>query len=212
MFAETMAALGLDDRRDIVVVDDAKGSLAARLWWMLSSTGRSAALLDGGLGAWRAEGLPLERGPGPDRPKGSFQVVSWPADRIVDADAVEVTIRVGTAPVLDVRVEERFRGEHEPIDPVAGHIPGSSNAPWATQLDPVTGRFLAPELRRRFGELGVTGDAAICSCGSGVTACHGLLALKLAGFGDARVYEGSWSGWISDPDRPVATGAEERVP
>ena len=209
-FAETMAALGLDERKETVVVDDAQGSLAARLWWMLSVTGRSVALLDGGLRAWSADDGPLEFGAGPDRPRGTFHPVSWPDDRIVDADAVEVTIRVKTAPVLDLRVAERYRGEVEPIDPIAGHIPGAISAPWQDALDPGTGRFLDPqELRRRFAELGVTSDAVICHCGSGVTACHGLLALKLAGFGDARLYEGSWSGWISDPSRPVATGNDD---
>ncbi len=207
-FAASMAGLGVDERMDIVVVDDVQGSVAARLWWMLSVTGRSVAMLDGGLKTWIEEGRDLERGPGSQPARGTFHPAMWPVDRIVDADAVELTIRVGSAPVIDVRAAERFRGEVEPLDPVAGHIPGAVNAPWPGNLDPGTGRFLDPqELRRRYEALGVTGDAAIVHCGSGVTSCHSLLALRLAGFGDARLYEGSWSGWVSDPDRSVATGS-----
>jgi thiosulfate/3-mercaptopyruvate sulfurtransferase len=207
-FAASMAGVGVDERMDIVVVDDVQGSVAARLWWMLSVTGRSVAMLDGGLQAWTREGGDLERGPGSQPARGTFHPAMWPVDRIVDADAVDLTIRVGSAPVIDVRVPERFRGEVEPLDPVAGHIPGAVNAPWTENLDPDTGRFLAPEvLRERYAALGVTGDAAIVHCGSGVTACHGLLALRLAGFGDARLYEGSWSGWVADPERPIATGS-----
>ncbi len=203
-----MASLGVDERMDIVVADDVRGSVAGRLWWMLSVTGRSVAMLDGGLEAWIHAGGDLERGPGAPREPGTFHAAMWPVDRIVDADAVELTIRVGSAPVLDVRAPERFRGEVEPLDPVAGHIPGAVSAPWTGTLDPGRGRFLDPqELRRRFEGLGVTGDAVIVHCGSGVVACQSLLALRLAGFGDARLYEGSWSGWVGDPDRPVATGS-----
>ena len=110
--------------------------------------------------------------------------------------------------MLDARAPERFRGETEPFDRVAGHIPGARSAPWESNLDPETGRFLSPErLRARFEALGAGADAnAVASCGSGTTACHDVLARRVAGLGATRLYEGSWSDWSSDPERPVATG------
>jgi thiosulfate/3-mercaptopyruvate sulfurtransferase len=205
-FAQTMAGLGVDDEMLVVAYDDVRGTVAARLWWMLWVTGHDAVLLDGGLEAWRAGQGAVETGPPAPRDAASFSVVPWPADRIASASAVESTIRVGSAPVLDARVEERYRGEVEPLDPVAGHIPGARSAPWTGNLD-ADGRFLSPEaLRERYAALGVTGDAAIASCGSGVTSCHDIFAMRRAGFGDGRLYEGSWSDWVHDGTRPVATG------
>ena len=211
VFAEKIAALGIDDEMFVVVYDDRRGSVAARLWWMLWVTGHQAILLDGGLEAWKREGGEIEWGPQRPRERALFTSVPWPADRIVTAGAVESTVRSGTAPVLDLRVGERYRGEEEPHDPVAGHIPGARSAPWEANLD-ADGSFLPPEvLRERYQALGVQNDAAICYCGSGVTACHGLFALRLAGFGDARLFEGSWSDWVHDPERPVATGPDLAV-
>ncbi|MEX0985153.1 MAG: sulfurtransferase [Actinomycetota bacterium] len=207
-FAAKMAAHGIDDEMFVVVYDDVRGSVAARLWWMLWITGHQVALLDGGLEAWTREGGTLERGAPKPRDRALFTSLPWPPDRVVHAGAVDSTIRAGTAPVLDARVEERYRGDVETIDPVAGHIPGARSAAWTGNLDE-DGSFLAPEaLRARFEALGVTGDAAIAYCGSGVTSCHDLLALRLAGFGDARLYEGSWSDWVHEGDRPVATGPD----
>ena len=207
-FAARMAAQGLDDEIYAVVYDDVRGSVAARLWWMLWITGHQVAMLDGGLEAWTREGGTLEWGPQKPREKTLFTPIPWPTDRIVTAGAVDSTIRVGFAPVLDARVSERYLGQAEPIDRVAGHVPGARSAPWTDNLD-ADGRFLDPDvLRARFEALGVTNDAAICYCGSGVTSCHDLLALRLAGFGDARLYEGSWSDWIQVGDRPVAAGPE----
>jgi thiosulfate/3-mercaptopyruvate sulfurtransferase len=207
-FADLMATLGVDDEMFVVAYDDVRGSVAARLWWMLWITGHQVALLNGGLDAWIEGGGVVERGPANRRPKALFSPVPWPKDRIVSADAVALTLRAGTAPVLDARVEERYRGETEPIDPVAGHIPGALSASWTGNLDE-RGRFLSAEaLRERYEGLGVSGDAAIAYCGSGVTACHDLFAIHRAGFGDARLYEGSWSDWIQDRARPVATGRE----
>jgi len=211
-FAETMAKIGIDDEMHVVAYDDVRGSVAARLWWMLWITGHQAALLDGGLQAWRAEGGGIEYGPAKKREKALFTPEHWPGDRVVRADAVVATLRAGAAPVLDARVPERYRGEAEKMDPVAGHIPGAVSASWTDNLDE-RGRFLPPEeLRERYAGLGVTGDAAVAYCGSGVTACMDLFALRLAGFGDARLYEGSWSDWVSDPDRPVATGGSAGTP
>jgi thiosulfate/3-mercaptopyruvate sulfurtransferase len=137
------------------------------------------------------------------------EVRPWPAGRVVDADEVAAAIRDRTAVVLDARAAERYRGEVEPIDPVSGHIPGARSAPWIDDLDE-EGRFLPVEdLRERFAALGLTDAAqAITHCGSGVTSCHAVFAMKLAGLGDARLYAGSWSDWASDPARPIAVGSD----
>jgi thiosulfate/3-mercaptopyruvate sulfurtransferase len=123
---------------------------------------------------------------------------------------VAAAIADGSSAVIDARAPERYRGETEPFDPVAGHIPGARSAPWEGNLDPGTGRFLDPErLRERFAAIGVTeGTPTICYCGSGTTTCHDILAVRIAGLGAARLYAGSWSDWCSDPSRPVATGEE----
>jgi thiosulfate/3-mercaptopyruvate sulfurtransferase len=211
-FARFMASLGLDDEMDFVVYDDVRGSVAGRLWWMLSITGHEVALLDGGIDAWIEDGGQIERGPMPRRDPALFRPVPWPRDRIVGPDAVTLTLDAGSAPVLDARAAERYRGEVERLDPVAGHIPRAVSAPWTEYLDE-RGRFKTPsELRAYFEALEVRGDAAIAHCGSGITACQTLLALRVAGFGDARLYEGSWSDWVRDPSRPVATGPEPGDP
>jgi thiosulfate/3-mercaptopyruvate sulfurtransferase len=211
-FARFISSLGFDDEMTFVVYDDVHGSVAGRLWWMLWITGHDAALLDGGLDAWVEDGGVTERGIRPRHDPALFRPVPWPRDRIVGPDAVILTLDAGSAPVLDARAAERYRGEVERLDPVAGHIPGALSAPWSDYLDE-RGRFKAPqELRAYFEERGVRGDAAIAHCGSGVTACQALLALRVAGFGDARLYEGSWSDWVRDPSRPVATGSEPGDP
>ena len=206
-FAEAMERAGIGDDTALVAYDDAGGSNAARLWWMLTATGHPAAVLDGGLAAWPGA---LEQGPGRSRPPAHFTPRPWPTDRIADAAQVDRLRRDPSAVVLDARSAERFRGEVEPIDPVAGHIPGAGNAPWAENLDPVTGRFLPPgELRRRYQALGVDGTRTVVAyCGSGVTSCHDVLALEVAGLGRAKLYVGSWSGWIADPSRPMARGPD----
>lgn len=207
-FARFMSSLGFDDEMDFVVYDDVRGSVAARLWWMLWITGHEVALLDGGLDAWVEDGGTPARGPIERREPALFRPVPWPRDRVVGADAVILTLDAASAPVLDSRVVERYRGEVERLDPVPGHIPGALSAPWSDHLDE-RGRFRsAHDLRAYFEALGVRDDAVIAHCGSGVTACHTLLALRRAGFGDARLYEGSWSDWVRDPDRPIATGPE----
>lgn len=195
---------GISDDSRVVVYDDGPGTAAARLWWLLRDYGHDDVLvLDGGLAAWVASGRSLSTVP----------VVPVPGDwsgspgrlPVVEADGVPDVARDGV--LIDVRAAERFRGEHEPIDPVAGHVPGAVNAPLPGNTDDI-GRFVSDDrLRRRFEELGVADDRPVAAyCGSGVTATQTLLALRLAGFGDAMLYPGSWSGWITDSERPVETG------
>jgi thiosulfate/3-mercaptopyruvate sulfurtransferase len=208
-FAQAMEKVGIGDEETVVAYDDAGGSNAARLWWMLAITGHPAAVLDGGLQAWKG---PLERGPSKSRSGGGhFTPVPWPPERIADVVTVDRLRQDPSAVLLDARAAERYRGEVEPIDPVPGHIPGAGNAPWNENVDPRTGRFRSPEeLRERFRALGVKDDTEVITyCGSGVTSCHNLLALKLAGIRRAKLYVGSWSEWITDPSRPVALGSDK---
>ncbi|MFI5890529.1 sulfurtransferase [Actinoplanes sp. NPDC051513] len=197
-FAEHMAALGVSDDDIVIGYDDAGGVMAARLVWMLRATGRDAALLDGGLTAY-AEKLVTET---PRRPRGSFEARPWPSERLAGIDDATSAENV----VIDARQAERFRGENETIDPRAGHIPGAHSLPCRENVDGA-GLFLTPaQLRERFVAVGVTDDATVVSyCGSGVTACHNLLALERAGFAPGRLYPGSWSQY-SATDRPAATG------
>ena len=205
VFAGALGRIGIGDDTLVVVYDDAGGAVAARLWWMLRAVGQEAAVLDGGLAAWPG---PLETGPGVERPTVARRPVPWPAEAIATADEVAAISegRVEGVRLVDARAPERFRGEVEPIDPRAGHIPGAVNAPVAGNLDPETKRFLSEaELRARYA--GVAGsDEVVAYCGSGVNACHTLLALEVAGLPGGRLYPGSWSEWSSRNDRPVATG------
>jgi thiosulfate/3-mercaptopyruvate sulfurtransferase len=200
-FVLTMSIAGISDDDVVVVYDDAGGSVAARLWWMLDATGHSAAVMDGGFGAWSG---PVERGLASKREPTTFTARPWPRERLADADDVAHA----RGPIIDARAAERYRGEIEPFDPVAGHIPGAFSAPWTGNLDQGTGRFRTPEeLRRRFAHLGVRHDVdTIAYCGSGTTACHNVLAMRAAGFTNVRLYEGSWSDWVHDPKRRIAIG------
>ena len=200
VFAEGMAALGIGDDDAVVAYDDAGGVTAARLVWMLRVTGHDAALLDGGTAAWDG---PLERAH-PERAPAVFTARPWPAERLAGVDDALDPAAV----VLDARDPERYRGDREPVDPRAGHVPGAVNVPCRANLD-ADGRFLPVEqLRATFAAAGVTADSDVVSyCGSGVTACHNLLALELAGLPQGRLYPGSWSQYSADPDRPVAVGA-----
>jgi thiosulfate/3-mercaptopyruvate sulfurtransferase len=206
-FAASMSLLGIGDDDLVVAYDDAGDANAARLWWMLDVTGHRAALLDGGEAAWDG---PLERGPAPERAAAVFTARPWPEDAIADATIVDRLREDPSAVVLDARAAERFRGETEPIDPVAGRIPGARSAPFAGNLDPSTGTFLSPEaLRERYEALGVDRASEVAAyCGSGVTSAHDVFAMRLAGFDRPRLYVGSWSEWITDPSRPVATGSD----
>jgi thiosulfate/3-mercaptopyruvate sulfurtransferase len=204
-FQAAMRAAGAFADRPVVVYDAGNSIPAARAWWLLRYFGHSrVSVLDGGFGGWVAAGLPIERG----------EVAAEPGDFVARPGGMPLLDAVGAAGLaagsgvlLDARAPERFRGEHEPIDPVAGHIPGAVNLPGASLLDP-TGHFLdVGALRERFATAGVREGAEVGAyCGSGVSAAHEVLALALAGY-PAALYVGSWSDWITDPGRPVATGA-----
>jgi thiosulfate/3-mercaptopyruvate sulfurtransferase len=204
-FAAGLGAAGVGDDTPVVAYDDLAGMAAGRLVWLLRALGHEAALLDGGLGAWPG---PLEEGDA-HRPPAHFTPRPWPQHLLASADEVAEAAASGAAVVLDARAAERYRGEHEPVDPRAGHIPGARNAPYGANLGP-DGQFLPhAAMRQHFEALGVgEGTDVIVYCGSGVSACHDLLALEWAGYanGRARLYPGSWSQWSSDPARPAQTG------
>ena len=204
--ASILGKRGIGNEHVVVAYDDAGGSIAARLWWLFRHFGHggTCAVLDGGNPAWTDAGLPLETG-SPSHPAESW-TPGEPGDDLVDIDDV-VAIRDGETLLLDARAGERYRGETEPIDPRAGHIPGAVSAPFAANLG-TDGRFLSADaLRARYGSLGAGERQVVAYCGSSLSATHDLLALELAGIGGGRLYEGSWSDWSSDPSRPVATGA-----
>ncbi len=209
--AATFGRLGIDAGVQVIAYDQGNGMFAARLWWLLRWLGHGAvAVLDGGLQAWEHAGLPL-----------STRVVSRAVRRFEPRAALSEPL--GTAAIeglvaggelgrgrrlVDARAADRFAGENETLDPVAGHVPGAVNHPFAGNLG-ADGRFLAPQLLRErwLRTLGATPPAqAISMCGSGVTACHNLLALEVAGLHGAALYAGSWSEWIRDPQHPVAKG------
>jgi thiosulfate/3-mercaptopyruvate sulfurtransferase len=202
-FEAAMRAAGVSNARPVVVYDAATAMASARAWWLLRYFGHGeVAVLDGGMAAWSAAGHPLTTDE-PHVQPGDF-VARRGGMPVIDADEAAALAAHGV--LLDARSPERFRGEREPIDPVAGHIPGARNAPATLALDDA-GRFRGrSELRRIFERAGVRPDAKVGSyCGSGVTAAHEVLALELAGY-RAALYPGSWSEWITDPRRPVARG------
>jgi len=198
-FAADMSAVGIGDGSVVVAYDDAGGAYAGRLVWMLRLLGMDAALLDGGIDAFAGT---LETGP-VEPAAGRFTARGWSA-----SDLASIDDACGEPMVLDARAPERYRGESEPVDPRAGHIPGARNAFFGGNLNPDKTFKTPDELRARFTDLGIT-DAAgvVSSCGSGVTACHNLIALEYAGLGRGRLYVGSWSQY-SATERPVATGPE----
>lgn len=207
VFRRWLESCGVSDHTELVCYDDAGGAIAARLWWMAGWIGLdNARVLDGGLSAWTAAGFPLETDvPRPE--PGRITAVAAAAGTC-DLDTIE-TIAAGTGDLvlLDARDPDRYLGRKEPLDPVAGHVPGALNAPFSDNLDEQR-RFLpADALRERFTALGGERDPAqfVHMCGSGVTACHNLLAMAVAGLPGARLFPGSWSQWVDDPSRPVAT-------
>ncbi len=212
--AATFGRWGIDKEVQVVAYDQDAGAYAARLWWLLRWLGhQQVAVLDGGFAAWERAGLPLEAAAtvrAPRRftaaPAGGLVVTTAALARIVAAGA----LTRGELTLVDARSADRFAGQNETLDPVAGHIPGARNHPFSGNLD-AHGRFLSPpELRRSWADTLRERPAPtlIAMCGSGVTACHNLLALEAAGLAGARLYAGSWSEWIRDPARPVARGAE----
>lgn len=204
-FAATLGAWGISNASSVVVHDDVSGAIAARLWWMLRWMGhRAAYVLDGGLKAWEAAGLPLDREVPRIRPV-RYAVGDVHHDWVVSTDQVPVELSYG-ARLVDARAPERFQGVTEPIDPVAGHIPGAINWPFSDALQSDGSMLPGDELHSRLRHLSNRPRGFIAMCGSGVTACHLLLAASAAGLGDSRIYIGSWSEWIRDPGRPIATG------
>lgn len=204
-FVAALARHGVGPSTPVVAYDDASGSVAARLWWMLSTLGRPAAVLDGGLAGWPG---PLEAGAGspPVAVDPGKAPDTWPAAAVAGTEEVAALSGAGRGALLDARAAERHAGAPNPADPRPGHIPGATSAPWAANVDPATGRLLpAAELAARYRALGA-GPATVASCGSGVTACHDLLAMAVAGLGPGRLYPGSYSAWASDPARPVELG------
>lgn len=215
-FAQTLSRLGIGPETLVVIYDDGEGAAAARFWFLLRLHGHTrTSLLDGGLSAWKQEGRPLSTEPFTPPPAPLRALVR---DESLLAPREEIERLVATRGLggarrpllLDARAAERYRGEVEPLDPVAGHIPGAVNLPFGRALrgPPADLGFKSPaELRALFEEAGAPGREVIASCGSGITACHTLFALSLAGL-SGRLYAGSWSDWISDPAAKVARGGE----
>ncbi len=208
-FTERMASLGADDDTRVIAYDNAGGAYAARLWWLLRWVGHaSVSVLDGGIGAWRAAGYALDAGAGPPPARrGSFSLRPSLTHSVNHGE-----LRQGLAHrrylIVDARARERYRGEVETIDPVAGHIPGAINRSFRDNLR-ADGLFKSrDELRAEWLALLGGRDIAqvVNQCGSGVTACHNLLALEVAGLGGSALYPGSWSEWCAQPGAPVATG------
>lgn len=198
--ASALGAAGIDDDRPVVAYDERNGGWASRLVWMLRVLGQPAALLDGGPAAWTGS---FETGPATATPV-ERRILPWPRDAIVSADEVTTHITNGGV-VVDSREAPRYRGEVEPIDQVAGHIPGAINLPFTDNL--VDGSFRPlDEQRQRFRAVAAD-PHAIVYCGSGVTACHNALAVEATGLPMPRLYVGSWSGWSSEPGRSIATGS-----
>lgn len=213
-FAATMRAQGLTSRSSVVVYDDHSGMFAAHLWWMLRWLGHAnVVVLDGGWQAWVDAGGAIEtgaRGPAITEAQAvqGMNLAGGPAMRTVDANAVLQNLRDPQFLMVDARSAERYRGETEPIDPVAGHIPGAINRPNSLNLQ-ADGRFKSPEeLRAEFEELlaGRPAHSVVHQCGSGISASHNLFAMELAGLSGSALYPGSWSEWVSDATRPVARG------
>jgi thiosulfate/3-mercaptopyruvate sulfurtransferase len=212
-FERRLGELGISNASQVVGYDASGGYYAARLWWMLRWLGHeAAAVLDGGWQAWSRAGLPVTRALPPVHP-ALFRRGTPLAQRVT---AEEIAGRLGQSrtELLDARAPNRYRGENETLDPVAGHIPGAANRFFQSNLDPAGHFKPAAALRQEFAELlGGSAPGQITHyCGSGVTACHNLLAMEIAGLCGSRLYPGSWSEWVSDPSRPVACGNEDQGP
>jgi len=208
-FAATLGSWGIDRDTAVVAYDEGSGAIAARLWWLLGWLGHARrAVLDGGFAAWQQAGLPIEQSTPPVHPR-RYEAGRPQRDEVVATEDIADDQAAGGL-LVDARAAPRYRGEQEPIDPKAGHVPGARNRPFSANVTPA-GRFRPPaELRAELTELlgGRGADRLVSMCGSGVTACHLLLAMDVAGLPGGRLYAGSWSEWIRDPARPIKTGAE----
>jgi thiosulfate/3-mercaptopyruvate sulfurtransferase len=206
VFEQAMRDIGVRADSLVIAYDGANSQAASRLWWLLTDAGHDKVrVLDGGLAAWLAAGLPTESGPGIPRARGNF--VAHPGQR-AQVHAAEIASKLETPDALrliDVRAPERYSGETEPVDRVAGHIPGAINLPATAYID-ADGRFLPPAKIAAQYAAASGGKSAVLYCGSGITAAQSLLALESAGV-TAVIYPGSWSDWITDPTRPIATGS-----
>jgi thiosulfate/3-mercaptopyruvate sulfurtransferase len=213
VLAATLGRWGIDDRVQVIAYGQGAGMYAARLWWLLRWLGHArVAVLDGGLAAWQREGLPLTAA-STARPARTFVARVQPG---MTASGAQVAVALhggalsrGETLLVDARGADRFAGQNETLDPVAGHVPGARNHPFVANQG-ADGRFLDAAQLRRLWEATLGGRSAtdvVAMCGSGVTACHNLLALEVAGLPGARLYGGSWSEWITDPEHPVARGA-----
>lgn len=204
-FARFLGRIGWSEEQLLVAYDDGPGAFALRLWWLMRYYGKPAALLDGGLAAWKAAGKALEEGETVCEPAPAPDLTPNPA---MTVETSELSENLERFTIVDARGSERFTGAVEPLDTRAGHIPGALNRPFGSNLE-LNGRFRdADELREEFQDLLEEKEpgTVVHSCGSGVSACHNLFAMELAGLTGTRLYPGSWSEWIRDPQRPVATG------
>ncbi len=206
-FCQTLGGWGISSASQVVVYDDANGAFAARLWWMLRWVGHvDVAVLDGGWNKWKADGWEVQMQPHSALPamyKGDALRDAW-----LSCDEVQAHLAHKDILLLDARAPERYRGEVEPIDPVAGHVPGAANRPFQENLDRF-GLFKTPlQLNKEYEQLiaGRTPEQVVHMCGSGVTACHNLLAMEHAELTGSKLYAGSWSEWIRDIERPVGKG------
>ena len=208
-FAAMLGRLGVGRDDAVVAYDEGSGAIAARLWWLLGWIGHPRrAVLDGGFAAWQEAGLPVEQAE-PEVRARRYDAGASTSEAVVATAELAAAQAAGDL-LVDARAAPRYRGEQEPIDPKAGHVPGARNRPFSANVTS-NGRFRpAAELRAELTELlaGRSPDRLISMCGSGVTACHLLLAMDVAGLRGGRLYPGSWSEWIRDPSRPIRTGAE----
>ena len=203
-FEAAMRAAGVSNDRPVVVYDNWRSMAAARAWWLLQHHGhRDTFVLDGGLGAWLSAGLPVEQGHISPAP-GDFRLGNNPSFAVLDADGAAGLVSAGV--LLDARPGDRFRGVGETVDPVAGHIPGARSLPALELADELGFLLPAGELRERFEALGAGEGRVGVYCGSGIQAAHVALAAMVAGLPLPALYPGSWSDWITDPTRPIATG------
>ncbi len=211
-FSRTMSRWGVTPETLLIAYDAGDGAYAARAWWLATRTGHARTrIIDGGLRAWQRAGLPMQIGHSPPSITPTNRVLAFDRSATIDADGLAELLADDAVVLLDARARERFLGEVEPIDPMAGHIPGAHNRPYANNLD--DGIFKSPaRLREEFEDL--IGEFAasdvVHMCGSGVTACHNLLAMEVAGLHGSRLFAPSWSGWIANPDRPIAMGGDSQ--
>ncbi|SDR83539.1 sulfurtransferase [Microlunatus soli] len=206
-FEAAMRRAGVDTDSTVIIYDADNALAASRLWWMLADAGhRQIRVLNGGYAAWLAMGGPVETGAGEPIPPGDFRASPGQLPRIDAAELAEQISAGEAGTIIDVRGPERYAGESEPIDPVAGHIPGAINVPSMINVGS-DGRFLsAAEIAANFGTADRSDSEPVVYCGSGITAAHTALARTVAGLSMPRLYPGSWSDWITDPSRPVSTG------